>query len=601
LGGLQWIGAFGITSLCEIAAIVLGILGWKSSTGKAAVIVAALLPVLVVPVSLIAFRMMGHVSEERWLIEEERNRAYITAIESVICVETPKQLENFHVRCDHIKVLASPSFDLATIILAHPQELRGVGDSNVWMDINGLLTARPKGDGYWEVSGDQDLQRIRFTVQAPVPTEMIHHDGKAQAQVIFSGQREELEKKLRSAFVLWLNERGVSYEAVKVSAAQDLASAKVNFNGLQGLKRTDGTQVFGAASGLFDLKVRGESEWAGTLLPGVLIELRPYAMATDGLVVDGEGRPIPDVLLREMDGKWQMTTDANGRFPLPALTNNQQISLTLQAHGFAKRDNVSLFRDSAGWSLQPVRYMLRRTARLSGRVLAPDGKPLAYAPLSLMTCYGPYRDGDRTGGFRSSGSSGTTANALRAVTDDQGNWHMEDVPAGCHILYYPWEGPTQDEVEQGRWRALKQAGQEVPLKGICGALVVETRDGQQVDGVVLDLSRSTCCITGRVLDQHAQPVAGAALDLFRRAEKTDDTGKTAFGAGLTGNDAYQIPKTDAAGRYEIRNLPPGDWKVTVLKGKAQSDELVRLTSIGEHATLDLRLTNIVIGATFSTP
>ena len=596
LGGLQWIGAFGIISLCEIAAIVLGILGWKSGEGKAAVIVAAVLPLLVVPGSLIVFRLMSQVSQERWLTEEQRNRAHLEKVEAVLCVETPKQLEHFRVRCDHIKVLASPALDLATIVLANPQELRGVGGSNRWTNINGLLMARPKGDSYWEVRGEQDLQRVRFKVQVPVPTEMIYHNEKAQTQVILSGQREELEKNLRAAFVLWLNERGVSYADVKVSAAQDLASAMVNYKGLQGLKRSDGTQIIGAASGIFALKMRGESEWAGTLLPGVLIELRPYATATVGLVMDGEGQPIPDVLLREMDGKWQMTTDADGRFPLPALTNNQQISFSMQAQGFAKRDNVSLFRDSAGWSVQPVRYMLRRTARISGRVLAPGGKPLAYAPLSLMTCYGPYRDGDRTGGFRSSGSSGTTANALRAVTDDQGNWHMEDVPAGCHILLYPWEGPTQDEVEQGRWRALKPAGQEVPLKDICGALVVETRDGQPVDGLILDLSRSTCRIAGRVLDQHAQPVAGAALDLFRRADKTDITGKIAFGAGLTGNDAYQIPKTDTAGRYEIRNLPPGDWKVTVHQGKAQGEELVRLTSVGEHATLDLRLTNIVTGS-----
>ncbi|MCX7008488.1 MAG: carboxypeptidase-like regulatory domain-containing protein, partial [Kiritimatiellaeota bacterium] len=54
--------------------------------------------------------------------------------------------------------------------------------------------------------------------------------------------------------------------------------------------------------------------------------------------------------------------------------------------------------------------------------------------------------------------------------------------------------------------------------------------------------------------------------------------------------AYSIPPTDAAGRYEIHNLPPGDWKVLVHQGKAQSEETIRLTSVGEHATLDLRLT-----------
>ena len=209
---------------------------------------------------------------------------------------------------------------------------------------------------------------------------------------------------------------------------------------------------------------------------------------------------------------------------------------------------------------------------------------------SVTTCYGPYRDGDFGDEFRSSSAGGSIANAMRTISDDQGNWRIDDVPAGTHILYYPWEGPTQDEVEQGRWRALKPAGQEVPLKDICGALVVNVRDGQNVGGLVLDLARSTCRITGRVLDQHGQPVVGAAVIFFRRAEHVEPKGKSTFGAGLTGNAAYSIPPTDAAGRYEIHNFPPGDWNVRVTLGQAETSGELRLTAAGEHATLDLRLT-----------
>jgi serine/threonine protein kinase len=43
----------GATALCEIAALVLGILGWKSSAGKAAVIVAVALPLVAVPALLV--------------------------------------------------------------------------------------------------------------------------------------------------------------------------------------------------------------------------------------------------------------------------------------------------------------------------------------------------------------------------------------------------------------------------------------------------------------------------------------------------------------------------------------------------------------------
>jgi serine/threonine protein kinase len=192
LGALMWMGVFGVTSIVELAALVFGIMGWKSGTGKAAVLVAAVLPFLAVPGSLAAYWMMGRASQQRWLDEEQRNRAYLAKVEAVLRVETQKQLENFHVRCDHIKVIASSAFDSATLLLAHPQELRGVGGSNVWTGINGLLTARPKGDGYWEVSGDQDLQRVRFTVQVPVPVAMFHCDGQPLPKGAYSVATTEL-------------------------------------------------------------------------------------------------------------------------------------------------------------------------------------------------------------------------------------------------------------------------------------------------------------------------------------------------------------------------------------------------------------------------
>ena len=164
LGALLWVGVFGITCLCEIAAIVLGILGWKSGTGKAAVIVAAVLPFLVVPGCLAGYWVLGRAATVREQVGEERNRAYLAEVEAVLHKETTRRLGAYSVRCDHIKVIVSPAFDSATILLTNPQELRGVGGSNVWTNIDGLLTARPKGDGYWEVRGDQQLGHVRFTV-----------------------------------------------------------------------------------------------------------------------------------------------------------------------------------------------------------------------------------------------------------------------------------------------------------------------------------------------------------------------------------------------------------------------------------------------------
>jgi hypothetical protein len=50
---IAWASIFGIVSLSEIAALVLGILGWKSASGKAAFVVALALPLLGLPFFLL--------------------------------------------------------------------------------------------------------------------------------------------------------------------------------------------------------------------------------------------------------------------------------------------------------------------------------------------------------------------------------------------------------------------------------------------------------------------------------------------------------------------------------------------------------------------
>ncbi len=50
---IAWPLMVGLVALCELAAFVLGLLGWKFWAGKAAVLVAVLLPVLAVPVTLL--------------------------------------------------------------------------------------------------------------------------------------------------------------------------------------------------------------------------------------------------------------------------------------------------------------------------------------------------------------------------------------------------------------------------------------------------------------------------------------------------------------------------------------------------------------------
>jgi len=177
---------------------------------------------------------------------------------------------------------------------------------------------------------------------------------------------------------------------------------------------------------------------------------------------------------------------------------------------------------------------------LEGIVLGPDGEPLAHAPLSLTAFH-----------------HGLKCNALRAIADEQGRWRMENVPPGRHLLYYPWEGPTNVEVAQGIWDKYKKPGEvypSAPIKGICGAMIIngdqDVAEGETISNIVMDLSQSTAAAEGRVTDADGRPVEG--IEVFLRW-------KWARGAVDVHGEDFPPAVTDSEGHYRLEHLPPGKW------------------------------------------
>ena len=137
--------------------------------------------------------------------------------------------------------------------------------------------------------------------------------------------------------------------------------------------------------------------------------------------------------------------------PLPRATFHGEVT----APGFVPHDHVSGSRNQEGrYNLPGVdgKVQLKRPGAIEGRVLDPRGKPLVHAPLSLIaTVEYP---------------SNVTQHTLRAISDEQGRFRIDGVPPGKHRLCYPWSGPSQEEIDSGRWRAFeteKDGGLAVPL------------------------------------------------------------------------------------------------------------------------------------------
>ncbi len=252
-------------------------------------------------------------------------------------------------------------------------------------------------------------------------------------------------------------------------------------------------------------------------------------MTAPGHVADVQGRPVANATVKRANSPWTATTDAHGKFALPELKLGESASLAVSAEGFlpmhseaAVTNSGSDYVCSGGWPIELV-----RPSRISGRVLDPNGKPLASAPLSIDTW------------VQLRQCSSSTGNYAESVTDAEGRFVMERIPPGSHVLYYPGQQC--------------HSPRSIPAKGVYGALVVEPTDGQELKDLVLDLSKSTASVEGQVFGPDGKPMAGVLVG----GSLWHQWGNMSGGAG----PHPSAPKTGADGRYKITGIGPGQWEL----------------------------------------
>jgi len=293
-------------------------------------------------------------------------------------------------------------------------------------------------------------------------------------------------------------------------------------------------------------------------------------------VVDEAGQPVAGARIHAPEGVvFEAHTDEDGRFAAPALDPGELMTVRVEAPGFICREGYDLVRSQDGHYVN-MEIEMHWPARLAGRLIGPDGRPLPTAPLSLTTTEEyPH-------------SAAVTINHVRAITDEEGRWKMEDVPPGVHLLYYPWEGPTKGEVESGTWRAFCKTDEvcpSAPIKGVCGAVVIEVGDGEDLDDIVMDLSKSTCAVEGRVCDAAGRPIADARVVL---------TWKHSNGWNNAHGEGYPPGFTDEDGYYRLENLPPGSWHLTALRDEidGRADLVAIELEPGRTVKADLMLAGV---------
>jgi protocatechuate 3,4-dioxygenase beta subunit len=284
-------------------------------------------------------------------------------------------------------------------------------------------------------------------------------------------------------------------------------------------------------AGSFDLAVRAKG-FAPLMVPALAVPpghgttdlgtvvLAPGA-AIRGVVTDAQGEPVADaeVLARgaDRDGMSLVAgagespgvfTAADGSFVLADLAPGRtfDLAVTHTGYGPASAPGVAVPTPS------PLRIVLRPTARVSGRVTAPDGKPVAGATLTL--------DEERRG---FAGARGFSFQPTRkeGTADDLGGFSFADVSPGPFVLSA--EAPHRQPAE---------------LRGL------EAKAGEELKRVEIVLAAGAT-VEGRVLSPEGRPIADAEVSVAEASR------------GRSISFSTLRARADADGHYRIEGMSLG--------------------------------------------
>jgi hypothetical protein len=252
-----------------------------------------------------------------------------------------------------------------------------------------------------------------------------------------------------------------------------------------------------------------------------------------GTVTDPEGRPVAARLWAVTDRRLRsgieeapphdIETAADGSFAVSGLPRGQAVTLFSCAAGFLPAQVRVDHPD------EPVRMTLQPAAAIQGRVLGPDGSPLAGAEVWAG------RLGVEPSCFSSWHPCPVTPSA---ATNAEGRFEVAPLYPGWHNLFANAPGLVGGSAERVR----------------AGA-------GESVSGISIHL-RTGVAVTGRVVDPEGAPLAGIQIRAYN-------------GRG--------IPEavTAADGSYRLEGVDQGEIQIAAeIEGGQQAERRIRVGQEG---------------------
>jgi len=290
------------------------------------------------------------------------------------------------------------------------------------------------------------------------------------------------------------------------------------------------------ADGFSDFERDGLQVPAGTARADLGRFPLQHGMVLQGWAGDEEGRPLAGAevwiipaAVHDWAGLYAKgpaaVTGADGSFALRDLPGEAGFGLDVCSAGYLPLS--AIVREV---NEEPFRAVLRRAARISGRVSAPDGAPVSTARIeSWLAGEEPERNESVRPCRRGSGS---------ATTDAEGRFRLDGLPPG-------W------------WS----------LRATAGGHRGETRErlhvlaGESREDVEIVLT-SGATVSGRVLTSAGEPAAGARVSALseKGAVETVAGGDGAYRLAGVETGEHTVEATLDEGRWASRNLTvqPGD-------------------------------------------
>ncbi len=329
-------------------------------------------------------------------------------------------------------------------------------------------------------------------------------------------------------------------------------SATTGSNGvalLVGLTPSSFAVVFARARGYAPGHALVQVPSSATAKGAARIELRPGA-AVSGVVVDESGGPIAGahVAARDVSLPWdlpderdQATTDARGRFSLPAVAaGTYRFLATHSDHAPGSSQPVTLDGSSAR---DDVRIMMKPGGVAAGRVVDAGGAAVAWATVRIGSARGAMQLPDVA--------------TRQVVAGAQGEFEVKGLARAPLLVI-----------------ALSEAASSQPVS------IDLTAASEKRDLVLrLDLTGS---ISGIVVDGAGEPVAEAQV-----------AGYPDFFAGEVGDDfALRGPATDTTdggGRFALRGLPTGNYRLFPSRSGIGQNPFTREGAKAKTGDRDVRL------------